>query len=274
MANIFDKMKGIFGKELTPGEQLKKDIEAEQKRINKINSRYASRRDQILECNLVMKDCRRVFEETILTEREIAKKKRLQGLPTNREQDRVEQAAIGIMVTDSALLDLESINSEADLNNAMNTMGKALKQLIRMDNSVANINHTSRNFIEVFFPGFKSLVESTENFDNVKNTTSTIKRGAESNALTSIYEIPQSVRARIDKIFVENIMMGDSYDIASMKATMADSLSGKKHTHTEVYVSEKKSSAVSKADAILAAAAQESEQDIEEESYRRTSQTH
>lgn len=273
MANFFDKVKNLFGKELTPAEQLEKDIQEEQARLDKLAKQFAARHEQLLECNLVMQDCRRVFNETILDERELAREKRRKGLPTDRERTRIEEAAIGIMVTDIALMDLDSIKSESDLNRALNTMGKALKQLVRMDNSVAGINRTSRNFIDMFFPGFKSMVEDSQNYTSMKNNATTIKRSTEGQDLSSIYEIPQSVRSRIDSTFVDNLLKGDSYKMAMSKAVNGDMEPQPRYVSADPQSTAGNSSAISRANDILKAAASQSEEDIDDESYRMTSKT-
>lgn len=271
MANIFDKVKNLFGKELSPAEQLEKDIKDEQARLDKLAKQVAAKHEQLLECNLVMQDCRRVFNETIMDEQELAREKRRKGLPTDRERGRIQEAAIGIMVTDIALMDLQSIKSESDLNRALNTMGKALKQLVRMDNSVASINRTSRNYIDMFFPGFKGMVEDSENYTTMKNSANAIKRSTEGQDLSSIYEIPQSVRSRINETFVDNVMKGDSYKMAMSKAVNGDLETQPRHTYADTSTPASVSGAVSRANDILKAAEGQTDDDIDDESYKMTS---
>ena len=271
MANVFNKLKDLFGKELSPAEQLNKEIQEEQARLDKLAKQFAARREQLLECNLVMQDCRRVFNETILTEYDLAARKRRQGLPTDRERTRIQEAAIGIMVTDTALMDLESIKSESDLNRAMNTMGKALRQMVRMDNSVAGISRTSRNYIDMFFPGFKSMVDDSENYTSMKKTANTVKNSSEGTDISSIYEIPASIRARIDDTFVDNLLKGDSYKMAMAKAVHSDLNLNPQRSYTEPQSNAGTSSAISRADAILKAAENQPETDIDDDSYKMTS---
>lgn len=211
---IFDK---LFGRELAPGEQYKKDVEAAHKQMQKIMANEKAKRDHITKCVLLMKDCRTKFVTAIMTERDIAAKKKRNGFPTDREQTRIKEAAIGIMTVDTALFDLESISSEADLNKAMNNMGKALRQLIRLDNSTVTIGNSAKNFIDMFYPSFKSLVSDSENYTAVKKSTESAKKGQPTDII-SIYEIPQEIRARINDTFVDNLMAGDSYEMAMFKA--------------------------------------------------------
>lgn len=212
---IFDK---LFGRELAPGEQYKKDVEATHKQMQKVMASEKAKRDHITKCVILMKECRTKFATAIMTERDIAAKKKRTGIPTDRERTRVHEAAIGILTADMALFDLDSITSEADLNRAMNNMGKALRQLIRLDNSTATISSSARNFIDMFYPSFKSLVSDSENYTAVKKTTESAKKGQPTD-IVSIYEIPQEIRARINDTFVDNLLDGDSYEMAMFKAT-------------------------------------------------------
>ena len=214
---IFDK---IFGRELEPGEQYKKDVEAAHKQIQKLMANEKAKRDHITNCVILMKDCRKKFVSTIMNERDIATKKKRSGIPTDREKTRIHEAAIGILTVDTALFDLQSISSEADLNKAMNNMGKALRQLIRLDNSTTAITSSAKNFIDMFYPSFKSLVNESENYTAVKKTTESAKKGQPTD-IVSIYEIPQEIRARINDTFVENLLAGDSYEMAMFKAVNA-----------------------------------------------------
>lgn len=211
---IFDK---IFGRELAPGEQYKKDVEATYKQMQKVMATEKNKRDHIAKCVILMKDCRSKFVSAIMSEREIANKKKHTGFLTDRERTRIHEAAIGIMTVDTALFDLDSISSEADLNKAMNNMGKALLQLIRLDNSTVAIGNSAKNFIDMFYPGFKSLVSDSENYTAVKKAAESAKKGPATD-IVSIYEIPEEIRARINDTFVDNLMAGDSYEMAMFKA--------------------------------------------------------
>lgn len=207
----------LFKKEKAPGQEYEEAVARTHKELQKIMAKEQSRRDHLTKCAVLMKDCRTKFASTIMSERNIANKKKYTGIPVDRERTRIREAAIGILTVDMALFDLESISSEADLNNAMNQMGKALRQLIRLDNSTASINSSARNFIDMFYPSFKSLVEGTENYTAVKRTTESAKQGQPTD-IVSIYEIPQEIRARINDTFVDNLMAGDSYEKAMYKA--------------------------------------------------------
>ena len=215
--SIFDGIKNLFAGEKAPGEQYKKDVEATHKQMQKMMANEKDRRDHITKCVVLMKECRTKFNTAIMTEQGLVIKKKRTGFPTDRERTRIHEAAIGILTVDMALFDLESIVSEADLSRAMNNMGKALRQLIRLDNSTASISGSARKFIDMFYPSFKNLVDASENYTAVKKAAETAKKGEPADIL-SIYEIPPEIRARINDNFVDNLMEGDSYEMAMFKA--------------------------------------------------------
>lgn len=213
---------GIFGKKknIDPEKEYNNAVEAEYKRMEKLRAKRNNRHEHIVECITTMKDCRTSFNQAIMTERDIAKRKQRSAIPVDRERTRIREAAIGILTVDMALFELESVRSEADLNSAMNQMGKALKQLVKLDNSTPNISNSSRKFIEMFYPGFRSMVEETENYTYIKKEKDKAKNG-EAIDIASMYEIPAEIRNRINSTFVENLMQGDSYEMAMFKAQHA-----------------------------------------------------
>ena len=153
---VFDNLKKMFGtKEQTLSESFDAAVQAEYQRMEKIREKRGTRQNHVNECISVMKDCRTKFTQVIAEERKIAMKKSYNGIPDSRERTRIREAAIGILTVDMALFDLESISSEAELNAAMNQMGKALWQMIRLDQTNGGISASSRSFIDLFYPSFK-----------------------------------------------------------------------------------------------------------------------
>lgn len=258
---------GIFGKKknVDPEKEYKSAVDAEYKRMEKLRAKRNNRHEHIVECVTTMKDCRTSFNQAIMTERDIAKRKQRTGLPVDRERTRIREAAIGILTVDMALYDLETIRSEADLNAAMNQMGKALKQLIKLDNATPNISNSSRKFIDLFYPGFRNIVEETENYTYVKKDKVTSKSG-EAMDIASMYEIPEEIRNRIDSTFVENLMQGDSYEMAMFKAQHA----GKMDTAVNAESSKLGSLSEQQWDRINELAAEADDVDIGLDSYGRT----
>lgn len=255
---------GIFKKKtVDPEKEYNAAIDAELKRMEKIRAKRNTRQEHIVECITTMKDCRTTFNQTIMAERDIAKRKQRSAIPIDRERTRIREAAIGILTVDMALFDLESVRSEQDLNLAMNTMGKALKQLVRLDNSTRNISNTSRKFIDLFYPGFRAMVEDTENYTFEKKDREKGKQGEGVN-VASMYEIPAEIRNRIDNTFVENLLNGDNYDIAMFKAQhgkKAEAVMG-------VEVSAEDALSKQQWDRINALAAEEDDVDLGADSYR------
>ena len=218
MSGLKDFFKKTFGNDnQDPIVAFEAAVDAEHKKMKKNQEKKEKRQQKITECVLVMKECKASFENAIRQEREISLKKKRSMIPIDRERTRIREAAIGIMVTDMALLELESISSEADLNSAMNQMGKALKQLVRLDNTVSSISNTSRKFIDMFYPGFNSLIEGTEQYDFSKKAKVSLEQG-EDQKIASMYEIPQEMRDRIDDELVDDLLAGDSYRAAMFKA--------------------------------------------------------
>lgn len=250
----------IFGSEKkTPSQVYHDAVEKEYKRMEALRAKRGSRQKHITECIVVMKDCKTKFNQAIADERKIAMKKNHSGIPTDRERNRIRDAAIGILTADMALFDLESISSEADLNAAMNQMGKALFQMIRLDQSNTNISATSRSFIDLFYPNFKSMLQEEENYTVAKKNKEKVKHGEGTDIMT-IYEIPKEIRDRIDDVFVDNLMQGDTYTMAMHKARMNPT---KKNTEVHTTTSDSNTDW----DRINALAAEEDDMDLGSDSY-------
>lgn len=259
---------GIFGKKkaVDPEKEYQAAIDAEYKRMEKLRAKRNNRREHIVECIAIMKDCRTSFNQAIKQERDIAKRKQRGALPIDRERARIREAAIGILTVDMALFDLESVRSENDLNTAMNQMGKALKQLIRLDNTTPNISGNSRKFIDMFYPGFRSMVEEQENYVYVKKEKEASKQG-EGIDISSMYEIPPEIRKRIDSVFVENLLQGDSYEIAMFKAQHGSKV---EVTQTHEVIDRTDSLSADQWDRINALAAETDDVDFAEDSYNQS----
>lgn len=257
------KIGNWFKREKSAEEKFDAAVEIERKRLEEIRAKGANRKKLINDCILVMNDCKRKFAQSIDTERKLAIKKRNSGIPIDKERDRMQEAAIGILTADMALFDLESVTSEADLNAAMNQMGKALFQLIRLDKSTASISSSSRSFIDVFYPGFKSVVEDGENYTIARKAKAAGEK-SESVDLAAIYEIPEEIRRRIDDTFVDNLLAGDSYSMAMLKAQK-----NPVKKHSEAYIPT--DSGDTDWDRINALASEDDDVDIGADSYNKSS---
>lgn len=196
-----------FGKkkqDAAPGDDFIKDAAKIQKATERRLDAKEKRQIQIEECGAVLRDCRSTFQQTILVENALAADMRRKGYDTSKQSKRVREAAIGILVVDQALFELQSINSEADLNSAMNKMGMALRQLKRVDNSTAAISNSTERIVEKWYPGAMSQLANASDADAVPSM-----------------EVPESERSKIDDTFIENLMRGDSYEMAMFKHNLA-----------------------------------------------------
>lgn len=201
MKKIFGNMKNFFGMNKNPGEQVEYDIRAEQAAIDKKLAAKERRQKQISECAAALHDCRMTFNQTILHENALAADTRRRGFDPVKQRVRVREAAIGIMVVDQALLELQSINSEAELNGAMNKMGMALRQLKRVDNSTTAVSGATERVLRQWYPAYDKEI-------------------AEAEAENTVVEIPMEIQEKIDDTFVKNLMEGDSYEIAMLKSSL------------------------------------------------------
>ena len=187
-----------------PGDSFLSTVDkAYQKNLARMETKEARQR-KIEDCAAILRDCRFTFNRTIGVENALAGEMQRKGFPTTKQHDRVRDAAIGILVVDHALYELKSINSEADLNSAMNKMGMALRQLRRIDNSSAAVSSSTEKIIRQWYP--EGL--SSEAF----------ARDIESPALP---QIPVDVASVIDESFVQGLMMGDSFELRMLMRQQA-----------------------------------------------------
>ena len=201
MKNPIESIKKIFGKEKKPGEQMEAEVRRQQAEIDKRMAEKARRQKQVADCAAALNDCRMTFNQTILHENALAADTRRRGFDAGKQRVRVREAAIGIMVVDQALLELQSVNSESELNIAMNKMGTALRQLKRLDSSTAAISGSTERILRQWYPAYDQEI-------------------AEAKAEDLIVDIPDEIQERIDDTFVKNLMAGDSYEIAMLKSSL------------------------------------------------------
>lgn len=196
--NLFKKKKPA------PGSNFNADVNKAHV-VNGIrqNNKEARQR-RIEDISAVLHDCRFTFQKTITVENALANEMRLKGYPTTKQHARVRDAAIGILVVEQALYELKSINSESDLNSAMNKMGMALRQLKRVDNSSAAVSTSTERIIRQWYPDGLTAMEENEEAESI-----------------SIPEVPEDIVSIIDENFVQNMMMGDSFDMAMFKRNLA-----------------------------------------------------
>lgn len=201
MKNPFESVKNFLGMNKKPGEQMEYEIRREQANIDKKLAAKEYRQKQISECAAALNDCRMTFNQTILHENALAADMRRHGLDATKQRIRVREAAIGIMVVDQALFELQSINSESELNNAMNKMGVALRQLQRVDNSTSAVSGSTERILRKWYPAYDQDIAETE-------------------TQAPTVDIPEEIREKIDDSFVKNLMDGDSFEMAMLKSSL------------------------------------------------------
>ena len=201
---LFDDVKKMFTKEEAPGDDFLKTVEKNHKATEKRLAAKSKRQIQIEECGAVLRDCRATFEKSIVVENALAIDMQMKGYDPVKQRNHVREAAIGILVVDQALFELQSINSQTEMNSALNKMGMALRQLRRVDNNSAKVSGSTQKLIEKWYPGALSTELEDEDEANLPGM-----------------EVPEEMRSTIDSSFVENLMRGDSYDIAMFKHNLA-----------------------------------------------------
>ena len=198
--DIFNKNK----KPAAPGDSFLKEADKAHKATEKRLAAKEKRQKQIEECAAVLRDCRATFQKSIIVENALAAETRRKGYDPYKQRGRIREAAIGILVTDQALLELQSINSEADLNSAMNKMGMALRQLRRIDNSSAAVSSSTEKIIRQWYPEGLSSEAFAQDIES-----------------PTLPQIPDDVASVIDESFVQGLMMGDSFELRMLKRQQA-----------------------------------------------------
>lgn len=176
---------------------------AYKKSLSRMEAKEARQR-KIEDCAAILQDCRFTFNKTIVVENALAGEMHRKGYPTTKQHDRVRDAAIGILVVDHALYELQSINSEADLNSAMNKMGMALRQLRRIDNSSSAVSSSTEKIIRQWYPEGLSSEAFAQDIES-----------------PTLPQIPDDVASVIDESFVQGLMMGDSFELRMLKRQQA-----------------------------------------------------
>lgn len=183
-----------------PGDTFLAAVDKAYRKTEKTMEQKAARQRRIEDCAAVLKDCRFTFNKTIAVENSLAAEMRRKGYPTTKQHARVHDAAVGILIVDQALYELKSINTEADMNSALNKMGMALRQLRRIDNSSAAVSGSTEKIIRQWYPAGLSSEEIAKDLED-----------------PSLPEVPADISSVVDEAFVQNMMMGDSFELCMLK---------------------------------------------------------
>lgn len=194
--------KNIFGnKKPEPvGQSFYDAVDKAYKATEKAMEQKAARQRRIEDCAAVLRDCRLTFNKTILMENARATEMRMKGYPTTKQHARVRDCTIGILVVDQALYELQSINTENDMNSAMNKMGMALRQLRRIDNSSTAVSGSSEKIIRQWYPGGLTSEILAKDLED-----------------PSLPEVPGDISSIVDESFVQKMMQGVPFELAMME---------------------------------------------------------
>lgn len=190
---MFDNIKKIFKKEETVEQKIDREIKEQHKKLEKKSKERASRQEKIMDCRAVLEECYKFFQNTIIIENSRTAELESSGLFDNDHRDRVREAAIGMLITKQAIIKLERINTDGELNSTINQMGMALKQIQRLDDSTNAISYSTRNILKKWYP--YPLEENTADKE-----------------IHEKLSIPQDIRDRIDDEFITGLIEGDSFD--------------------------------------------------------------
>ena len=187
-----------------PGDAFLAAVEKAYKKEKRTLDAKASRQRKIEDCAAVLRDCRFTFNKTINVENSLAAEMRRKGYPTTKQHARVKDAAVGILIVDQALYELKSINTETDLNSALNKMGMALRQLRRIDNSSTAVSGSTEKIIRQWYPTGLSSEEIAKDLED-----------------PTLPEVPLDITSIVDETFVQNMMLGDSFELCMLKRQQA-----------------------------------------------------
>lgn len=182
----------LFGKDKSPEEKLADDLNARTKKLWKEMKEGQARKEKTAEIYSVLMECYDTFEKTIIIENSRAYQLEKEGFSTADQRTRVREAAIGMLVAKEAMIRVQQINSESDLNSTLNRLGMALKQIRRLDNSAKSISGSTRKVLEKWYPFPLEDASVEGGYDTLT--------------------IPQEYKDRIDNKFVTNLMNGVSFE--------------------------------------------------------------
>lgn len=196
---MFENVKKMFRKEETVEQKIAREIEEENKKIIKKNKDYVSRQEKIMDCRAALAECYDFFQRSIIIENARNAELESTGLLDSDHRDRVREAAIGMLIAKQAIIKLEHINNDGELNRTINQMGMALRQVQRLDDSTNAISYSTKKTLKRWYP--YPLEENIA--DKEMNTQ---------------LAVPQDIRDKIDNDFIDGLIDGDSFDECLMRS--------------------------------------------------------
>jgi|GEM_PF-5334132 len=173
-----------------------KEIDRIYEDMKKKEDAYMVRQRKVTRCNTMLKECDRIFDDTIAKDISTAIKMEENGFVAQTQRDKIKQAAMGKIVAKRALLELESVETEQQLNSAINLLGTAVRQITRMsDLSIEAILPRNRNAIEGMLP----------DAENVDNEIFAILEATDA-------PIPAEIAGRVNESFVNDLISGMDFE--------------------------------------------------------------
>ncbi len=194
--SIISKIKDLINpQELSYGEQQEKEIRELHKKNQKKDRKIEDRQRRIADCSAILHECMDVFEKSIMVENARAAQLRTKGYPSPNHRSRVREAAIGMLVADQALIELDCMQTEHELNQAMNRMGTVLRQIRRLDNGTDALSFSTKKLIAKWYPYPLDENEGDKNYH-------------------AEFEIPQEITDRVNDEFIQELMDGTGFRMA------------------------------------------------------------
>lgn len=143
------------------------------------------------DCAATLDQCEQKFKISIRMERTRYVERQKQGLSTNRQQERIRNAARGLRIVQEAKAELEDSRLDGNLAETINMTCLAMKQMQRISDHTATISLA-------FNKRAQKLFGSREEYENELNEM----------------ELPTHIEKDIDQRFVDDLIAGKSYEEA------------------------------------------------------------
>ena len=181
------------------GNREEKKRAKERKKKNELWKKKLAESLSYTDCAATLDQCEQKFKISIRMERARYQERQKEGLPTNRQQERIRNAARGLRVVQEAKAELEDSRLDGNLAETINMTCLAMKQMQRISDNTASISFA-------FNKRAQKLFGSREEYENELNEM----------------ELPKHVEQDIDQRFVDDLIAGKSYEEA-----LHDKLSGR-----------------------------------------------
>lgn len=173
------------------GNREEKKRAKERKKRNDLWKKKLAESLSYTDCAATLDQCEQKFKVFIRMERARYNERMKEGLSTERQKDRIHNAARGLRVVQEAKAELEDSRLDGNLAQTINMTCLAMKQMQRISDSTASISFA-------FNKRAQKLFRSREEYENELNEM----------------ELPESIDKDIDARFVDDLIAGKSYEEA------------------------------------------------------------